>query len=144
VAGLGTGVATALALAANATGGVALTVGASTAYTPTITFTGGTGTGSSAVSGAFQIHGKLLFFRYVATIAFSTAPSVIIATLPGGFTSITGQRQLTLGSNNNQGYVVIGSILGSDTLVRMVTTTGASPVTTTGDTLSMSGVIEVQ
>lgn len=144
VGGLGTGVATALGVNTNAVGGIETTQGASTAYTPTVTFTAGTGTGSSAVSGGYQIHGKLLFFRVLATISFTTAPTVVSFTLPPAMTAITGQVQAIVGANITQGVLLRGSIPAGAAGMNTVTPSGGSPVTLTGDVLEFNGTIEVQ
>lgn len=144
ISGLGTGVATALAVAANATGGIETTLGASGAYTPTVTFTGGTGTGSSAVSGASQIRGKLLFFRVKATITFTGAPTIVTFSLPAASTAITGLSQTIIGANTTNGSILAGIVNASATTMNAITVAGGSPVTTSGDVIQVSGWIEIQ
>lgn len=146
VAGLGANVATALAIAANAAGGIATTTGAAAAYTPTVTFTGGTTPSSSAVSGAFQLHGKILFFRVKATIAFAAAPTIVTFTLPPATTAIAAQYQLVPGVNSTNGTSLRGQISsgGVTTVDVLGLSPATAPVTTTGDVIQISGEIEVQ
>lgn len=145
VSGLGTGVATALAVAANASGGFSTTQGASAAYTPTVTFTGGTTPSASAVSGAWQVNGKLLFFRVKATIAFTTAPSIVTFSLPPAMTAIAAQYQETVGVNSITGLLLRGQVSpGGVTTVDVSSSAATTPVSTTGDIIQVSGVIEVQ
>jgi parallel beta-helix repeat protein len=116
-----------------------------TTFTPTFTFTGGTSPSVANNVGAYLQVGKTLHFRIKGDVSFSAAPTKTEITLPNSLSAITGQIQILAGRNASQGYMLQGiSQPGSATKVEIRRYENSAPVTSTGDQIAISGIIEVQ
>lgn len=118
--------------------------GACTTYTPTVTITGGTGTSSSGAVGASCQNGKLLYVRAAAVINYSGTPTGVSYSLPAGTTAISSQVQNVNASNATASLLLEGIIATSGASVILTSAAGATPVTSTGQTLEVNGTIEIQ